>query len=36
VIPDLLDLGADYLMLPGVEGVVEQRRILEERGLINP
>jgi hypothetical protein len=34
VVDNLLDLGADYLMIPKVDGVKEQVKLLRKMGVI--
>lgn len=36
VVEDLMDLGADYLMIPKVDGVKAQLKLLRERGDLRP
>jgi len=36
VVEDLLDLDTSYLMMPSVDGLIEQREILAREGLVNP
>ena len=35
VVEDLLDLDTSYLMMPSVDGLIEQREILAREGLVN-
>jgi len=34
VVDDLLDLDTAYLLMPNVDGIVEQRELLEAQGIV--
>lgn len=34
VVDDLIELDAEYLIMPSVDGAIEQRRIIDEKGLL--
>ena len=34
VVDDLLDLGADYLMMPAIAGAVEEIKLMRKEGII--
>ncbi len=36
VVDDLVDLGTDFMIMPSVDGVIEQRQVLEKEGILKP